>query len=161
MMSSQLPILIRAFVAFFHPMLMLIALALTGYGLYLGMKVMRTRHASATLRKEMIRGRYNQRHFHIGSMLLMLWVVGSVIGMAVTFVLYNQLFFSPHLIGGLSVMCLGAAAAALAPALQQGKKWARMAHISLAILILGLSISQTVTGFAIAKEMLGEMFLAS
>lgn len=122
---------------------------------------MRTRHADVTLRKEMMRAKYNQRHFHIGSMLLMLWVVGSVIGMAATFVLYNQLFFSPHLIGGLSLMCSGAAAPALAPALQQGKKWARRAHISLAILILGLSISQTVPGFVIAKEMLGEMFSAS
>jgi hypothetical protein len=160
-MNSETPVLIKSLVTFFHPVLMIVTLVLTFYGLYLGIQVRRTHSAEAVVRKEMIKAKYNQRHFQIGAILLVFWVVGSVIGMAATYALYSKLFFSPHLIGGLSSICLAAIAAAFVPSMLQGKNWARIAHITLAILVLYLSISQTVTGFEIVREMLGEIFQVS
>jgi len=48
------------------------------YAAYLGLKIQRTRSAQGEEKKELIKGRYNVRHFQIGSLLLGFMVAGSV-----------------------------------------------------------------------------------
>ncbi len=70
---------------FFHPLLMGGLLALSGYGMVLGIKAKKTRTAEAADRKELIKGQFAKRHFQIGSLILVLMVLGTFGGMAVTY----------------------------------------------------------------------------
>ncbi|XHX80278.1 MAG: DUF4079 domain-containing protein [Stenomitos frigidus ULC029] len=149
--------LLKAVISFAHPVLMLGALVATLYALYLGVLVRRTRSADAETRKQMIKQKYNQRHFQLGALLLAVWVIGTVAGMGATYLLYGKLFFSPHLLIGLSTICFAALAATLVPLMQKGKEWARLVHITFATLVLGCFLAQTVTGLQIVQKMLGEM----
>ena len=105
----------------------------------------------------MVQAKYGKKHFQIASILLTVWVWGSLLGMAATYSLYSKLFLSPHLIGGLGIIAIAAIAGALVPWLQIGKKWARIIHITLAFLLVCFSISQAVTGFEIVLILLDEM----
>ena len=156
-MRTDLPILMEFFVAFAHPLIMIIALAGMIYAAYLGMQVRRTRNAQGEDRKEMVKARYNQKHFQLASILLSVWLLGSFLGMAATDYLYGKLFVSPHLIGGLGAICLAALAGSLVPFLQRGKTWARTTHIVLAVGLVILSLSQAVTGINIVRIMLSEI----
>jgi len=158
-MNNEIPIILRSLITFLHPLLMLSALAGTIYTLYLGIQVRRTRNVDAASKKQMLKAKYNQRHFQLSSTLLPAWVFGSVMGMAATYVLYNQLFFSPHLVGGLSFICTASLAAALVPFMRQGNSWARIAHVVLAILLIALSILQLITGLMITRDMTKEILL--
>ncbi len=157
MMRNDLPILTKYLVAAIHPFIMILAIVGTFYAAYFGMQVRRTRNADKEKRKEMMKAKYNQKHFQIASTLLSLWVLGSILGMAATYYLYNQLFVSPHLIGGLGIIAIAAIAGSLAPWLQRSKNWARTTHMILAVLLIGFSISQLVTGFDIVLTMLNEI----
>jgi hypothetical protein len=77
---------------FLHPLLMWALLALFGYALYLGVKAKKTRTAEPEQRKELIKGKFAQRHFQIGSLVLALMVLGSFGGMAVTYINNGKLF---------------------------------------------------------------------
>lgn len=156
-MNSEFSPPVQALISFAHPVLMLVALAATLYALYLGVLVRRTRSADAETRKQLIKGKYNQRHFQVGSILLAVWVIGAIGGMAATYVLYHKLFVSPHLIVGLSTLCFAALAVTLVPLMQQGKDWARVTHILCASAVLGCFLAQTYTGLQIVQKMLGEM----
>ena len=155
--GADFPPSLKAVISFAHPVLMLGALIATFYALYLGILVRRTRSADAETRKQMIKEKYNQRHFQLGALLLAVWVIGAVGGMGATYLLYHKLFFSPHLLIGLSTICFAALAATLVPLMQQGKEWARLLHISFAMLVVGCFLAQTVTGLQIVQKMLGEM----
>ena len=145
---------LKSLIVFAHPVLMLGTLGGAFYALYLGFQVRRSRTADKEIRKELVRGKYNQRHFQLGSLLLALWVIGGIGGMAATYTLDRKLYFSPHLIIGLSSLRAVAIAAALAPLMQQGKEWARLLHISLTTTIVGLVLAQTFTGVQIAQKLL-------
>jgi len=148
---------LKGVISFAHPVLMLGALIAALYALYLGVLVRRTRSADAETRKQMIKEKYHQRHFQLGSLLLAVWVIGTVGGMTATYLLYHKLFFSPHLIVGLSTICFAALAAMFVPLMQQGKDWARLLHITFTTLVLGCFLAQTVTGLQIVQKMIGEM----
>ena len=150
-------IVLKSLIAFSHPVLMLGTLVGGFYALYLGWQVRRSRSADKEERKELIKGKYNQRHFQLGSILLVLWVVGGIGGMAATYTLYKKLFVSPHLLLGLSSIGVVAIAASLAPLVQQGKEWARLTHIAFTTTLLGLVLAQTFTGLQIVQKMLNEM----
>lgn len=154
---NQDSVVLQAVISFAHPVLMLIGLFGTLYALYLGVLARRTRSADAETRKRLVKEKFNQRHYQLGAILLAIWVIGAVGGMAATYTLYQKLFVSPHLIVGLSMICLAALAATLAPLMQQGREWARIAHISCTTVLLGLIFAQTVTGLQIVQKMLGEM----
>lgn len=156
-MNSQ-SILAKSFILFFHPVLMTGTLVGTFYALYLGIQTRRTRNAPTDIRKQMVKEKYGLKHFYSGSGLLTFWVIGSLIGMAATYILYEKLFFSPHLVGGLSILGMASIAAALVPLMQSGKQWARIAHIVLVLVIVIISISQTVTGVAIIQDVLKDKF---
>ncbi|MBF2026266.1 MAG: DUF4079 domain-containing protein [Oscillatoriales cyanobacterium C42_A2020_001] len=157
-MISNTPVWLKSFIAFTHPVLMLGTVLGGLYALYLGALVRRTRTADAEVRKELIKGKFNQKHFQLGSVLLAIWVLGGISGMAATYTLYQKLFVSPHLIVGLISVGLVALAAMFAPLMQQGKEWARIAHITCTSLLIGAVFYQSFTGLKIVLKMVQEMF---
>jgi hypothetical protein len=132
-------------------------LALTVYALYLGIQIRRTRLAEGDVKKELIKGRFNVRHHQIGSILLALMVLGSIGGMAITYLNNGKLFVAPHLLAGLGMTGLIAASAALSPFMQKGQNWARYTHIFLNITLLGLFSWQAVTGVEIVQKIISKM----
>ncbi len=103
----------------------------------------------------MLKGKFREVHFQVGSLLLALMVLGTLGGMAVTYINNKKLFLGPHLLVGLSMIGLIAISASLAPLMQQGHQWARALHITLNGLVLGLFGWQAVTGMQIVQKILG------
>ena len=131
-MRNDLSIWLESLIAFLHPVIMSVVILGTFYAAYCGIQTRRTRSVEKEKKKEMVQAKYGKKHFQIASILLTVWVWGSLLGMAATYYLYSKLFLSPHLIGGLGIIAIAAIAGALVPWLQRGKKWARTLHITLA-----------------------------
>jgi uncharacterized membrane protein len=123
----------------------------------LGIQVRRTRTASGDLKKELLQGRFNARHYQIGSLLLALMVLGAIGGMAATYIYYDKLFVGPHLLVGLGTVGLIAVSASLAPFMQKGHDWARLTHITLNAAILALFSWQAVTGLRGVQDIISKM----
>ncbi len=156
-MDFAIPESVKIWSQFLHPTLMWVLLALTLYAMYLGIQVQRTRYADGTLKKELIKGRYNVKHYQIGSVLLGLMVMGSIGGMAVTYINNGKLFVGPHLLAGLGMTGLIATAASLSPFMQKGQNWARVTHIALNVVLLGLFGWQAITGVQIVQRIISKM----
>ena len=137
---------------FIHPLVMWGLLALSGYGMFLGIKAKRTRTADAEARKILIKGQFAKRHFQIGSVLLALMVLGTFGGMAVTYLNNGKLFVGPHLLVGVAMTCMIALAAALTPLMQQGNLIARKAHVGLNMGLMTLFLWQAVSGMQIVAK---------
>jgi hypothetical protein len=137
---------------FLHPLVMWGLLALSGYGMFLGIKAKRTRTADAEARKQLIKGQFAKRHFQIGSALLALMVLGTFGGMAVTYLNNGKLFVGPHLLVGVAMTCMIALAAALTPLMQQGNLIARKAHVGLNMGLMTLFLWQAVSGMQIVAK---------
>ncbi|HIK14295.1 MAG TPA: DUF4079 domain-containing protein [Leptolyngbyaceae cyanobacterium M33_DOE_097] len=148
---------IKVYSQFAHPILMWVLLGLTIYALYLGLKVRKIRSAQGEEKKELIKGKYNQRHFQIGSLILALMVMGSVGAMGATYINSGKLFVNPHLIAGLSMTAMIAVSASLSPFMQKGADWARYTHIFLNVVIMGLFSWQAVTGMKIVQNVISRM----
>ncbi|MBN3961341.1 DUF4079 domain-containing protein [Nostoc sp. NMS8] len=153
-MSLELSASVKYWLNFFHPVLMWALLAFSIYAAYLGLQVQRTRNAQGEEKKELIKGRYNVRHYQIGSILLALMVTGAIGGMAVTYINNGKLFVSAHLLAGLGMTSLIAFSAALSPYMQKGANWARATHILINFTLLGLFAWQAVTGVQIVQRIL-------
>jgi hypothetical protein len=156
-MNIQIPAEIKFWLNFFHPILMWVLLGVSIYALYLGVQWRRTRTAEGDIKKELIKGRYNVRHYQIGSLLLALMILGSIGGMGVTYLNNNKLFFGPHLLAGLSMTGMIAVSASLSPFMQKGQDWARYTHIFLNAGILALFSWQAVSGVQIIQNILSKM----
>jgi hypothetical protein len=137
---------------FLHPLLMWGLLALSGYGMVLGIRAKKTRTADAETRKTLIKGHFARRHFQIGSVLLAVMVLGSFGGMAVTYLNNGKLFVGPHLLVGIAMTCLIALAASLTPLMQHGNLLARKAHVGLNMLMMTLFLWQAVSGMQILNR---------
>ena len=85
-------------------------------------------------------------------------VLGTLGGMAVTYINNGKLFVGPHLIAGLSMTGLIAIAAALVPYMQRGNETARLTHISLNVVLVGLFGWQAFTGMQIMQRILENAF---
>ena len=131
--------------------------ALTLYALYLGVQIRRTRAAEGDLKKELIKGKFNIKHYQIGSLVLALMVVGSIGGMVVTYINNGKLFVGSHLLAGLSMTALIALSASLSPLMQKGQDWARYTHIALNVAIVGLFGWQALTGVEIVQRIVSKM----
>lgn len=153
-MSLELTPSIKYWLNFFHPVTMWALLVLSIYAAYLGLQVQRTRNAQGEEKKELIKGRYNVRHYQIGSILLAFLVTGAIGGMAVTYINNGKLFVGTHLLAGLSMVGLIAFSAALSPYMQKGANWARATHILLNFTLLGLFAWQAVSGVQIVQKIL-------
>lgn len=147
---------IKFWLNFFHPVLMWVLLGLSIYALYLGVQWRRARTAQGDLKKELVKGRFNVRHYQIGSLLLALMVIGSIGGMAITYINNNKLFFGPHLVAGLSMTGMIAVSASLSPFMQKGQDWARYTHIVLNAALLALFSWQAVSGVQIIQNILSK-----
>ena len=156
-MNSALPESIKVWSQFLHPALMWGLLALTLYALYLGVKVRQVRYAEGDARKELIRGKFNVKHYQIGSLLLALMVLGSIGGMAVTYVNNGKLFVGPHLLAGLAMTGLIAVSASLSPFMQKGQDWARYTHILLNSALVALFAWQAVSGVEIVQRIISKL----
>ncbi|MDZ8187858.1 MAG: DUF4079 domain-containing protein [Nostoc sp. ChiSLP02] len=153
-MSLELSPSVKYWLNFFHPVMMWALLVVSIYAAYLGLQVQRTRNAQGEEKKELIKGRYNVRHYQIGSILLALMVAGAIGGMAVTYINNGKLFVGPHLLAGLGMTGLIAFSAALSPYMQKGANWARATHILLNFTLLGLFAWQAVSGVQIVQKIL-------
>lgn len=156
-MSFEIPESIKVWSQFAHPILMWVLLILTLYAGYLGFQIRATRAAEGDKKKELIKGRFNIRHYQLGSIILALMVLGSVGAMAVTYVNSGKLFVNPHLLAGLSMTGLIATSAALSPFMQKGHDWARYSHIAINTVIVGLFAWQAVTGMQIVQNVINRM----
>ena len=139
---------------FLHPLLMLGLLALSGYGMLLGIKAKKTRTATAEERKTLVKGQFARRHFRSGSLVLALMTLGTVGGLAVTYVNNGKLFVGPHLLVALAMLSMIAIAASLAPLMQAGNEWARKIHVGMNMLLMTLFLWQAVTGMQIVNKLL-------
>lgn len=151
---NSIPPDIKFAMQFFHPVLMWTLLAISFYALYLGIQIRRTRKAEGEKKKELIQGKFNLKHFQIGSIVLLLMVGGSIGGMAVTYINNGKLFVGPHLLAGLGMTGLIAGSASLSPLMQKGSNWARYTHIGLNVIIMGLFSWQALTGVQIVQRIL-------
>ena len=154
---DTIPESVKVYSQFLHPVLMWGLFALTLYALYLGVQIRRTRAAEGDLKKELIKGRFNVKHYQIGSVVLALMVVGSIAGMVVTYINNGKLFVGSHLLAGLSMTALIAVSASLSPFMQKGQDWARYTHIALNVVIVGLFSWQAVTGVQIVQRIVSKM----
>ncbi|MGP1375306.1 MAG: DUF4079 domain-containing protein [Almyronema sp.] len=146
---------IKPWLNFIHPVIMWGLLALTLYALYLGIQSRRVRTVEDKEKKKaLIQGRYSIRHHQAGSVLLAFMVIGSIGGMAVTYINNGKLFFGPHLLAGLGMTALIATSASLVPLMQKGNEAARYTHITLNAVLVGLFGWQAVTGMQIVQRIL-------
>ena len=137
---------------FLHPLLMLGLLALSSYGMLLGIKAKKTRTADAETRKQLIKGQFAKRHIQIGSLILAITVLGTFGGMAVTYLNNGKLFVGPHLLVGIGMTCLVALAVSLTSLMQQGNLIARKVHVGLNMAMMTLFLWQAVSGFQILNK---------
>ena len=79
-------------------------------------------------------------------------VFGTLGGMAVTYLNNGKLFMGPHLLVGLGMTGMIAAASALSPLMQRGNLIARKAHVGLNMGMLTLFLWQAVSGMEIMNR---------
>lgn len=156
-MSLEIPADIKFWLNFIHPILMWVLLGVSIYALYLGIQWRRARTAEGEVKKELVKGRYNVRHYQIGSALLALMVIGAIAAMAVTYINNGKLFVGPHLLVGLGMTAMIAISASLSPFMQKGQDWARYTHIFLNATLLALFSWQAVSGVQIVQNILSKM----
>lgn len=156
-MSLAIPESVKFWSQFIHPVLMWALLATAIYALYLGLKIRQTRNAEGETKKELIQGRYNVRHYQIGSILLAFIPIGAFAAMAVTYLNNGKLILGPHLIVGLTTVSLLVTSASLAPLMQKGNMWARNIHLALNIGVLGLFGWQAITGIQIVQKIISKL----
>jgi hypothetical protein len=147
----------KPWINFVHPVVMWLLLATTLYALYLGVQARRTRLADAEVRKELIKGKFALKHHQVGSLLLAFMVFGTVGGMGATYLEAGKLFVGPHLLVGLGMATLIATSAALVPFMQRGNEAARLTHISLNVVLVGLFGWQALTGMQIVQRLLSNL----
>jgi hypothetical protein len=153
-MPIEIPSSLAFKLNFLHPLLMWVLLRLSGYSMVLGIRAKKTRTADAATRKELIKGHFARRHYLFGSLVLALMVLGTVGGMAVTYLNNGKLFVGPHLLVGLTMVSLIAVAAALSPLMQQGHLIARKVHVGLNMTVMTLFLWQAVSGMQIVNKLL-------
>lgn len=156
-MNFEIPEAVKTWSQFGHPIIMWVLLALSFYALYLGIQIRRTRTADKEVRKELIKKNYNLKHFQIGSALLAFMTLGTIGGMAVTYINNGKLFVGPHLLVGLGMLGAIATSAALVPFMQKGNEFARYTHITLNVVLLGLFGWQAVSGMEIVQKIINKM----
>ena len=156
-MSLAIPESVKVWSQFIHPIIMWVLLATAIYALYLGLKVRQSRNAKGDAKKELIKGRYNVKHYQVGSVLLALLTLNAFLAMAVTYINTGKIFFGSHLIVGLIVVSLIVTSASLSPFMQRGNMWARNIHFALNIGILGLFGWQTITGIQVVQNIVSKL----
>ncbi|MBF2055693.1 MAG: DUF4079 domain-containing protein [Cyanobacterium sp. T60_A2020_053] len=156
-MDLTLPESVKVWSQFGHPILMWVLLGMAVYALYLGVKVKKLRQADKETRKELIKGNFINRHHQVGSLFMALIVLGTLGGMAVTYINNGKLFVGPHLLGGLGMMAMVIISASLVPYMQKGNGVARFSHVGLNMTMLLIFGWQALTGVEIVQKILSRM----
>ena len=156
-MSWEIPQGIKTWSQFGHPILMWILLGITVYSLYSGIQIRRIRKVEPEVRKELIQKKFNLKHHQIGSLLLAMMVLGTIGGMAVTYINNGKLFFGPHLLVGLGMTGIIAVSTSLVPFMQKGNNLARYTHIALNVSLMGLFGWQAVSGMQIVQKIISKL----
>ncbi|EME30885.1 hypothetical protein Gasu2_24790 [Galdieria sulphuraria] len=138
-----------------HPFVMLGVLGTSLYTFYLGYQSRRIREADSETKKQLVKGRFGQRHYQTSAILLAVLTFFTFEGMANTFTRTGKLFPGPHLYAGLGSVTVMSIMASLAPFMQQGKNTARNIHFVLAFVVVGLIGSQLQSGYHILARLLG------
>lgn len=141
----------------FHPAFMWVLVVMGGYVLYTGVKWKKTRTAEdKEVKKELMAKQFREKHYQVASWFLAYIILGSLGGMAVTYINNGKLFVAPHLLAGLGMLGLLGLAVAMVPYMQKGQQWARTIHVSLNLSMLGLFGWQAVSGVQILNKILGD-----
>ncbi|WP_330204613.1 DUF4079 domain-containing protein [Cyanobacterium sp. Dongsha4] len=156
-MNFEIPEAVKTWSQFGHPVMMWVLFAMAIYALYLGIKVKKTRQASKEDRKELIKGNFANRHHKVGSIFMALVVLGTVGGMAVTYINNGKLFVGPHLLAGLGMMAMVALSVSLVPYMQKGNDFARFTHVGLNMSMLLIFGWQAVTGMQIVQKIISNL----
>lgn len=157
LLALEIPESVKIYSQFGHPLMMWLLFATAVYAMWLGFQSRQIRSAEKEKRQELIKKDVKGKHFILGSVLLSLMVLGTIGGMAVTYINNGKLFVGPHLLVGLAMTGLIAVAAALVPWMQKGNEVARVVHITLNISLIGLFGWQAVTGMDIVQKILSRM----
>lgn len=155
-MNSDTLSALKPYLSFVHPIAMWVLLGITFYSMYLGIQVRKTRLAEGDLKKEMIKGRFAIRHHQMGSVVLVLMVLGAIGGIVVTYINNGKIFINAHLFAGLGMVGVVAISTALVPFMQK-HDWIRNVHVSLNIVLMGLFGWQALTGVQIVQKILASM----
>ncbi len=156
-MDLALPESVKVWSQFGHPILMWVLFGTAIYALYLGIKVKRLRQADKETKKELIKGNFINRHHRVGSLFMALIVLGTVGGMAVTYINNGKLFVGPHLLAGLGMMSMVVVSASLVPYMQKGNSVARLSHVGLNMTMLLIFAWQAFTGVEIVQKIISKM----
>ena len=156
-MNLEIPEPVKVWSQFGHPLLMWVLLGVGIYALYLGIQTRRVRTGDKEVRKELMKKDFRTKHYQVGSLLLAFMVLGTIGGMAVTYINNGKLFVGPHLLVGLAMTGLIATSASLVPLMQKGNELARYTHIVLNVSLLGLFSWQAVTGMEIVQRIISKM----
>ena len=156
-MAFEIPEIVKVWSQFAHPIFMWVLFGLFIYALYLGIQSRRTRNADKEVRKTLVKKKFGFKHHEIGSIILALMVIGTVTGMAVTYINNGKLFVTAHLVVGLAMMSAIAIATALVPYMQRGNNLARITHISINVVLLGLFGWEALTGMDILFSIIDRM----
>ncbi|XFA71861.1 DUF4079 domain-containing protein [Thermosynechococcaceae cyanobacterium Okahandja] len=150
----ELPAPLQPIITFAHPVLMWVLFALTLYAAYLGIQTRRLRSLTGDEKKALVQAKVNIKHHQVGAVLLALMVLGTIGGMAVTYINNGKLFVGPHLLVGLTMTALVAISASLTPFMQKGSEVARALHMTLNMLLVAFFGWQAVTGVQIVQRIL-------
>lgn len=156
-MNFEIPEAVKTWSQFGHPVLMWVLFAMAIYALYLGIKAKKTRQASKEERKELVKGNFANRHHQVGSIFMALVILGTVGGMAVTYINNGKLFVGPHLLAGLGMMTMVAVSASLVPYMQKGNGFARFTHVGLNMSMLLIFGWQALTGMQIVQKIISNL----
>ncbi|NJN71388.1 MAG: DUF4079 domain-containing protein [Limnothrix sp. RL_2_0] len=156
-MAFEIPESVKVWSQFGHPAMMWVLFGLCIYAMYLGFQIRRTRNAEAEVRKELVKKKFNFKHHQIGSVLLAFMVLGTLGGMAVTYINNGKLFFGPHLLVGLGMTGIIAVSSAMVPYMQRGNEAARITHIGLNTALVGLFGWQAISGMDIVTKIIGRL----
>ena len=156
-MAFEIPDIVKVWSQFAHPLFMWVLFGLFIYALYLGIQSRRSRTGDKEIRKALGKKKFGLKHHEIGSIILALMVIGTVTGMAVTYINNGKLFVTAHLVVGLAMMSAIAIATALVPYMQRGNNLARITHISINVVLLGLFGWETITGMDILFSIIDRM----
>lgn len=156
-MNFEIPQAVKTWSQFGHPILMWVLFATAIYALYLGIKAKKTRQADKEARKELIKGNFANRHHKVGAIFMALVVLGTIGGMAVTYINNGKLFVGPHLLAGLGMMSMVAVSASLVPYMQKGNAFARFTHVGINMSMLLVFGWQAFTGIEILQRIISKL----
>jgi len=153
-MSIEIPAALQPVVTFSHPVLMWVLFAIVLNLAYTGSKVRKIRSAEGEEKKELVKGKFRDKHYVTASFMFAAMIFGAIGGMAATYINNGKLFVGPHLLVGLGMTAVVGLSASLAPLMQKGNDTARNAHIALNVALVGLFGWQALTGVEIVQRIL-------